>query len=301
LSEFVHKTVLLAEAVSLLNPVAGKIIVDGTLGGGGHSEALLLAGANVIGIDRDTNALAAAKNRLARFGSQFEAVEGRFSEVIARYSDVHGVLLDLGVSSPQLDVAERGFSFMSNGPLDMRMAQSGDTAETLVKNLTEEELANVIYEFGEERFSRQIARMLKERLPKTTFELAEAVKSAVPKKFWPKETHVATRTFQGLRIAVNRELGELADALTVIPQALKAGGRVGIISFHSLEDRMVKQTFKEWCGEGPDDLPRDFPVANVKPKFFKPVTKKPVTASDEELKMNPRSRSAKLRAVEKLP
>jgi 16S rRNA (cytosine1402-N4)-methyltransferase len=293
--------VLLSETIALLDPQANQLFLDGTLGGGGHTAALLARGARVIGVDRDERALSAAQKRLSEFAGQFELQCNSFSQALAEQkAPLDGVLLDLGVSSPQLDVASRGFSFMSNGPLDMRMGSEGETAAALVKNLTEEALANAIYEFGEERFSRQIARVLKETNPETTFELADAVKRAIPKRFWPKDTHVATRTFQGLRIAVNRELEQLQQALNHIPNVLKPSGRIAIISFHSLEDRLVKQSFKALCGEAPDDLPRGFPVISTQIKRFSALTRKPVTASAEELSRNPRARSAKLRAVQKI-
>ncbi|MEW5739362.1 MAG: 16S rRNA (cytosine(1402)-N(4))-methyltransferase RsmH [Myxococcota bacterium] len=297
---FVHQTVLLEEAVDLLQPREGRVIVDGTLGGGGHSEALLACGATVVGLDRDPTALAAATARLARFGSRFRAVQGRFGDVAALVDGpVDGFLLDLGVSSPQLDTAARGFSFQHDGPLDMRMGPDGETAAELIARVTERELASLIYELGEERFSRPIARELKARAPKTTHQAVEAVKAAVPRKAWPRDIHVATRTFQALRLAVNDELGELDRALAALPTLLRPGGRAAIISFHSLEDRKVKQAFRALCGEAPDELPRGLPVQRQRRADFVALTKKPLTASDEEVANNPRARSARLRAVEK--
>lgn len=286
--------------MDLLNPSEGRVIVDGTLGGGGHSEALLERGATVVGIDRDPSALAAARARLARFGDRFRAVQGRFGDVASLVEGpVDGLLLDLGVSSPQLDRADRGFSFMQDGPLDMRMGDDGETAAQLIERVSERELADLIYELGEERFSRPIARELKARSPKTTAEAVEAVKAAVPRKAWPKDIHVATRTFQALRLAVNDELGQLDEALAAIPSLLKPGGRAAIISFHSLEDRKVKQAFRALCGEAPDDLPRGLPVVREVKADFTALTKKPLVAGEEELSNNPRARSAKLRGVEK--
>lgn len=289
---------LLLETVALLRPSEGRVIIDGTLGGGGHTEALLERGATVVGIDRDPRALAAAQARLARFGDRFRAVKGEFGDVRALHPEpVDGFVLDLGVSSPQLDVAERGFSFMSDGPLDMRMGDQGETAADLIERLEEDELANVLYELGEERASRAIARELKRRLPTTTFAAVEAVKGALPRKDWPKETHVATKTFQALRIAVNDELGNLDRALAAIPSLLKTGGVAGIISFHSLEDRRVKHCFRELGGEI-DDLPRDLPVQPVKANAdFEVLTRKAVVASDAEAEANPRARSARLRGL----
>lgn len=278
------------------------MIIDGTLGGGGHSEALLAAGATVIGIDRDPRALEAAQARLAHFGSRFSTRQGEFGQVRSLVEgQVDGFLLDLGVSSPQLDVAERGFSFMNDGPLDMRMSDQGLTAADLIDQTEERELADIIWKFGEERFSRQIARGLKQQLPKTTFQAVQAVKSAVPRRAWPKELHVATRTFQALRIAVNRELENLDQALAALPQLLRVGGRAAIISFHSLEDRPVKHVFRELCNEVGDDLPRGLPiVSTTKHADFRALTKKPVVASEEEAASNPRARSAKLRGIEKV-
>lgn len=297
---FTHQTVLLGEVVRLFSPGADRVIVDGTLGGGGHSEALLEAGFRVVGIDRDPNALAAASARLARFGDKFRAVKGEFAGVRTLVpGPVDGLVLDLGVSSPQLDTPERGFSFQTDGPLDMRMGDTGETAAELIARLPEGQLADLIYLYGEERASRSIARTLKARLPKTTFEAVEAVKSGVPRKAWPKELHVATRTFQALRIAVNGELDQLEAALAAMPALLAPGGVAAIISFHSLEDRLVKQSFKRLCGEI-DDLPPGFPIANANTAQFETLSKRPIVASDDEVAQNPRARSAKLRAVRKL-
>ncbi len=297
---FTHQTVLLGEVVRLFSPGADRVIVDGTLGGGGHSEALLEAGFRVVGIDRDPNALAAASARLARFGDKFRAVKGEFAGVRTLVpGPVDGLVLDLGVSSPQLDTPERGFSFQTDGPLDMRMGDTGETAAELIARMPEGQLADLIYLYGEERASRSIARTLKARLPKTTFEAVEAVKSGVPRKAWPKELHVATRTFQALRIAVNGELDQLEAALAAIPALLAPSGVAAIISFHSLEDRLVKQSFKRLCGEI-DDLPPGFPIANAHTAQFETLSKRPIVASDDEVAQNPRARSAKLRAVRKL-
>ncbi len=297
---FSHQTVLLAEAVALLKPEAGRVIIDGTLGGGGHTEALLEAGATVYGIDRDPAALEAASARVARFGERFVAVKGEFGEVLSLIEGpVDGFLLDLGVSSPQFDNAERGFSFMHDGPLDMRMGDDGETAAEMIERLGVDDLANVIFEYGDERMSRPIARALKAQLPKTTFEAVEAIKSSVPRKAWPKDIHVATRTFQGLRLAVNRELQNLDQAIESVPELLRVGGVAAFISFHSGEDRKVKQGFKKLCGEL-DALPRGLPVLKTVVADFKGLTKKPIVASDDEVAGNPRARSAKLRAIERV-
>ncbi|MBM4379043.1 MAG: 16S rRNA (cytosine(1402)-N(4))-methyltransferase RsmH [Deltaproteobacteria bacterium] len=299
---FVHQTVLKDEAVAALAPGAGKVIVDGTLGGGGHSEALLRRGARVIGIDRDPAALAAARARLVAHGERFEARVGNFGDVerLLAGEAVDGLLLDLGVSSPQLDTAARGFSFQQDGPLDMRMGADGETAAELIRRLPESELADLVYRLGDEPFSRPIARELKRAQPATTAEAAEAVGRAVPRAKWPRRIHVATRTFQALRMAVNGELEALAAALSALPRVLKPGGRAAIISFHSLEDRLVKERFREL--EGRCTCPPGLPVCGCGQRgSFRPLSRKAVTAGEPELESNPRARSAHLRAVEKVP
>ncbi|MDC0709593.1 16S rRNA (cytosine(1402)-N(4))-methyltransferase RsmH [Stigmatella sp. ncwal1] len=298
---FSHQTVLLEEAVQLLQPGVGKVILDGTLGGGGHTEALLSRGATVIGVDRDPVALAAATARLSGH-AQFQARAGNFGElprVAADLLPVDGVLVDLGVSSPQLDVAERGFSFNHDGPLDMRMGPEGRTAAELIAQEEERELARIIYELGEESFSRPIARELKRALPTRTLEAAEVVKRAVPRKAWPKRIHVATKTFQALRMAVNGELEALDALLGSLPRLLKVGGRAAVIAFHSLEDRKVKEAFRNLVGAC--RCPPGLPVCVCSgPGDFAPLTKKAISASEQEVALNPRSRSAHLRAVEKI-
>lgn len=299
---FSHHTVLLAPTVAQLQAAPGKVLVDGTLGGGGHSEALLEAGATVYGIDRDPVALAAAGERLKRFGDRFRPVQGNFADLKRLLADVlpvDGVLVDLGVSSPQLDVAERGFSFQADGPLDMRMGPDGETAAELIERIPEGELADLIYELGEERFSRPIARELKARLPKRTLEAVEAVKAAVPRRAWPDRIHVATRTFQALRMVVNGELEALDAWLSALPEVVAPGGRAAVISFHSLEDRRVKEAFREF--EGRCICPPGMPVCGCgRQGQFKTITRKAVVADAGELEENPRARSARLRVVERL-
>nr|WP_225937529.1 16S rRNA (cytosine(1402)-N(4))-methyltransferase RsmH [Myxococcus sp. RHSTA-1-4] len=299
--DFQHQTVLLREAVDLLQPGVGKVIIDGTLGGGGHTEALLARGATVVGVDRDPVALAAATARLGN-NPRFQARQGNFADLPRVASDVlpvDGVLVDLGVSSPQLDVAERGFSFAKEGPLDMRMGAEGPTAAELIASMDERELAHILKEYGEEPFARPIARELKKALPVRTLEAAEVVKRAVPRKAWPTRIHVATRTFQALRMAVNRELESLDALLAAIPQLLKVGGRAAVIAFHSLEDRKVKEAFRDLVGRC--TCPPGLPVcACGYSGDFALVTKKAVAASEEEVEANPRSRSAHLRVVEKV-
>ncbi len=307
MSEFVHEPVLAREIVEALRPAPGKVLLDGTLGGGGHSLLLLEEGAHVIGIDKDPRALAAAKARLARFGEAFRAVRSDFRDAknvldALGLAAVDGALVDLGVSSPQLDQAERGFSFSRPGPLDMRMGDEGEPLQELLRRIDERELVRVLREYGEEPFARPIARAVKRAVdagePLDTARLAEVVAGAVPRKAWRK-IHPATRTFQALRIAVNDELGALAQWLEALPSILAPGGRAAAISFHSLEDRMVKEKFRaltQAC-----TCPPDFPVCACGAKAgFAPVTRKPIVAGEREVAANPRARSAKLRVLEKL-
>ncbi len=308
MSEFVHEPVLARELLELLRPEPGELFLDGTLGGGGHSGLLLERGARVIGLDKDPRALAAATARLARFGEAFRSVRADFRDaknVLAALGvgEVKGALVDLGVSSPQLDAPERGFSFARPGPLDMRMGDEGETLADLLRRLDERELARILREYGEEPFARPIARAVKRALDRDeaidTARLAEIVGAAVPRRAWPRKIHPATRTFQALRIAVNDELGALAAWLDALPAIVAAGGRAAAISFHSLEDRMVKEKFRALAQAC--TCPPDLPVCACGAKAaFAHLTKKPVVASDAEVARNPRARSAKLRAVEKL-
>jgi 16S rRNA (cytosine1402-N4)-methyltransferase len=303
-----HESVLLRETVELLGAAErpGKIIVDGTLGGGGHSEALLAAGARVVGLDQDPEAIAYASKRLAGFGERFSAVKTSFTKAAAaldglKIGQIDGVLLDLGVSSHQLDEAERGFSFMQDGPLDMRMDPEGlISAADLVNTMSAEQLERIFRTHGEEPAARRIAaRLVRERMVRpftTTLELADAVESVVPRH---GKTHPATKVFQALRIAVNRELEALEQALVLFTQRLAPGGRFAIITFHSLEDRIVKAFFahrgQEWL-----DRP-EWPAPRRNADYvFKKITRKALAASEAEQRINPRSRSAKLRVVEKL-
>ena len=302
--QFSHQPVLFDEVVSLLKPGVGKVIADGTLGGGGHAEGLLEAGATVIGIDRDPRAVDAAHRRLARFSERFRAVEGNFAELedILRREQllpVDGVLLDLGVSSAQLEDPSRGFSFQSDGPLDMRMGPAGPTAAELIASTDERSLEALIRRYGEERFAKGIARRLKRSLPRTTAAAVEEVKRAMPRGAWPKHIHVATKTFQALRLAVNREMEALGAVLDELPRLLTVGGRAAIISFHSLEDRKVKEGFRDL--EGRCRCPRDLPVCVCGALgSFSVKTRKAISPGEAEVRRNPRARSARLRAVEKL-
>jgi 16S rRNA (cytosine1402-N4)-methyltransferase len=281
-----HVPVLPAEAMRLLSPRPGETWVDATVGGGGHTAliaAVVQPNGRVIGLDQDSGMLAAAAPRLdglpvtlvpANFDQLYEVLAGRGIE------SVDGVFADLGFSSDQMDDPARGFSFKADGPLDMRLnTAAGQSAADLVNTLSESALADVIYEFGEERFSRRVAKRIVERRKgqrfETTADLADVVRRAVPRS---GGIDPATRTFQALRIAVNDELGALDRLLASLPKVVKTGGRVGIISFHSLEDRRVKRAFKDAA-------------------VWKPVTKKPVEAGDAEVAANPRARSAKLRVA----
>ena len=307
-----HRPVLLRETIELLGASRGGLFIDGTLGLGGHSEAILEASteARVIGIDRDREALAFAQKRLTHFGTRFRAVHANFRE-LARVveesgaRDVQGVLIDLGVSSLQFDTAERGFSFRHDAPLDMRMDAEGDeeTAADLLLRLSEEEIARIIFEYGEERRSRRIARWIVERRERgepirTTRELADLVARAVRSR-QPEKIHPATRTFQALRIAVNRELEGLDEFIETAVDLLEPGGRFAAISFHSLEDRIVKRTLRRLSGYCECD--RRAPVCTCGARrAVEILTRRAVVPDETEIVDNPRARSAKLRACRKL-
>jgi len=297
-----HAPVMAREVVDLLVTDPAGTYVDGTLGGGGHAAALLDALApegRVFGIDQDPEALAEASERLADAGGRFRALRGNFAQMegllaAAGVGEVDGVLLDLGVSSHQLNEAARGFAFAAEGPLDMRMdPTAGPSAADLVNNLSEAELADLLYAFGEEPRSRKVVREIASRRPlATTAELAAAVRAAVPYK---EEVKVLSRVFQALRIAVNDELAVLERALVAALRALRPGGRVAVIAYHSLEDRRAKQFLR--YGNFENEPVRDFYGALLTP--WELVTRKPVQPSDEEVAANPRARSARLRVAEK--
>jgi 16S rRNA (cytosine1402-N4)-methyltransferase len=308
---FYHESVLAAEVVALLRPAPGKLLLDGTLGAGGHAELLLDGGAGVIGIDKDPRAVASATARLARYGEAFRAVRADFRDaknVLAALgiAGVDGALVDLGVSSPQLDDPARGFSFRDSGPLDMRMAGEGETVAELLARVDERELARILSDYGEEPFARPVARAIKKAVVALgpgealdTARLAEIVAAAIPRKAWPRRIHPATRTFQALRIAVNDELGALAAWLESLPSILKIGGRAAAIAFHSLEDRMVKERFRAFTRAC--TCPPDLPVCACGAQAsFAAATRKAVKASEDEVARNPRARSARLRAVERI-
>ena len=297
-----HIPVLLEAVLAALRPQSGQTFIDGTFGAGGYTAALLDAGANVIAIDRDPNAIAAGQTLVASAGGKLILEQGRFSELdaIARgagHAQVDGVVLDIGVSSMQIDEAGRGFSFRNDGPLDMRMEAQGPSAADLVNSMEEEALANVIYQYGEERLSRRIARAIvadREATPFTsTLQLARLIGRLVPHK--SHEIHPATRTVQALRIAVNDELGELRMALMAAERILAPGGALAIVSFHSLEDRIVKQFLSKRAGRG-QARSRRLPGEPETPDFtFTLDGKQPVTADAAESARNPRARSARLR------
>jgi len=299
-----HEPVLRNEVLRVLEPRPGKIFLDGTLGGGGHSESLLAAGARVVGLDRDKEALQHAGARLSVFGDRFRAVHANFSEaadndIVRSFAPFDGALLDIGVSSRQLDSAERGFSFRHDGPLDMRMDSSaGETAADLLNTAPEEELARIFREFGEEPQSRRAARAIAAERERIAFartgQLAALIEKVIPRR---GRIHPATRVFQALRIAVNDELGALRCALETIPALLRGGARFAVITFHSLEDRIVKSFFRsgseEWLDRPEWPAPRRNPD-----RCFLDLTRKPLEPDAEEVKRNPRARSARLRAVE---
>jgi 16S rRNA (cytosine1402-N4)-methyltransferase len=305
MSSAVHIPVLGSEAIAHLAPRQGGIYVDATFGGGGYSRAILdVPGTRVIGIDRDRTAIAGGFTLVDRSEGRLTLVEDRFSnlaEICAAQGldAVDGVVMDVGVSSMQLDQAGRGFSFRLDGPLDMRMGQAGPSAADVVAKASESDLADIIYLFGEERHSRKVARAIvaaREVAPiTTTRSLADLVAKVVRSK--PGDIHPATRTFQGLRIFVNEELEELEAALAAAERVLRPGGRLVVVSFHSLEDRIVKNFLSERAktGGGSRHLPE---VAQVPPSF-QLLTRRPVVAGEQEVAHNPRARSAKLRAAER--
>ena len=311
MSEFYHVSVLLRECLDGLNIKPDGIYVDGTLGGAGHSSriAAQLTTGRLIGIDRDPVALKAAGERLQPFADRVTLVHSNFSEVRQVLDDlgieaVDGILLDLGVSSPQLDEAVRGFSYMLDAPLDMRMdGGAALSAHEVVNTWSQDELKRILYDYGEERYAPQIAgaicRRRAEKTIETTLELADIIRAAMPAAALREKQHPAKRSFQAIRIAVNDELGAVETVMKTAVSCLNPGGRLAIITFHSLEDRIVKNGMvaaSKGC-----TCPPHFPVCvcGNKPKV-KLITRKPITASEEELERNPRSRSAKLRVCEKL-
>jgi 16S rRNA (cytosine1402-N4)-methyltransferase len=309
---FRHQSVMPDEVIHFLNPRPGGVYLDGTLGGGGHARLILercTPGGMLIGIDQDQEALRATSQRLAEFGTVVQLVHGNFGDLgqhleLLGISELDGFILDLGVSSHQLDSGNRGFSFQYDAPLDMRMDTSqGTTAADLLNKLPEQELERVIRDYGEERWAKRIASFIAtarlEAPIAGTLHLVDIIKGAVPKAKWDERIHPATRTFQAIRIAVNRELENLEKGLRAAIDRLKPGGRGVVISFHSLEDRIVKHIFREYASGC--TCPRNLPVCvcNSRPRV-RVLTGRPVMATDTEINGNSRSRSAKLRSVEKL-
>ncbi len=306
-----HRPVLLGETIKFLAPERGGLFVDCTVGLGGHSEGILKSSSHtrVFGMDLDPAALEYARQRLASFGKRFRAVQANFREIKqalhkADESDPRGILVDLGVSSLQFDSPERGFSFRFDAPLDMRMDPTrGATAADLLQELPESEIARIIFEFGEERLSRRIARRIIERREQgkpitTTSELAELVRLAVGGRKW-SQIHPATRTFQALRIAVNHELESLGEFVEQAVDLLEPDGRFVAISFHSLEDRILKRELRRLSGHC--ECPRTLPVCSCGArKVVEVLTRRPVVPGSTEVEENPRARSAKLRACRKL-
>jgi 16S rRNA (cytosine1402-N4)-methyltransferase len=300
-----HKPVMMTEVLEALQPKDGDIIVDGTFGRGGYSRAFLnAANCQVWGLDRDPEAVAVGQQLEQESDNRFHMVESCFGDMVSalnakNISQVQGIALDLGVSSPQIDQAERGFSFAKDGPLDMRMSLQGKSAADLVNSLPEEELADIIYNYGEERQSRRIAKRIvlrrKENPITTTKQLADIIYSVLPRH--GKGIDPATRTFQALRIKVNDEMGELERGLESAERLLAPGGRLAVVSFHSLEDRCVKQFLKSRSETRSSSGNRHMPQVNeVRPDpTFELGSRKAIKPSDEECKINPRARSAKLR------
>lgn len=308
---FEHEPVLVNEVVEHLNPRDSGVYFDGTVGGGGHAEAILrhAPGARYIGVDRDPQAIQASRERLAPFGERVTLTQGNFQDLETILSSVgvglvDGVLLDLGVSSHQLDVEARGFSYWGDAPLDMRMGPDApQTAAELVAGLDVGELTRIFQEYGEERFAARIARAIVERRAKrpiqTTSDLAELVKNAIPAAARRKGPHPARRVFQALRIAVNDELGALNQALEAAVRRLTPGGRLVVISFHSLEDRVVKHYFVESARDC--ICPPEVPECRCETEpTLRIITRRPVTPQESEINVNPRARSAKLRAAERV-
>lgn len=310
--DFDHVPVLLKEIIDILNPQPGEIFVDCTLGGGGHSKAIvsrILPNGKLIGIDQDLNALEAARENLKEFQNNIVLVHSNYeklNDILIEYSPqgIDGIFFDIGVSSHQLDEKERGFSYMQDAPLDMRMNQTADfSAWDLINNYSQEEIAQIIKDYGEENWAKRIAQFIVEARGKhpidTTGQLVDIIKAAIPAGARKDGPHPAKRTFQAIRIAVNRELEVLENSLDTALNWLKKGGRIGVISFHSLEDRIVKDKFKYWAQDC--ICPPELPICQCsKRSMVKILTRKPVTAGKSELKDNPRSRSAKFRAAEKI-
>jgi 16S rRNA (cytosine1402-N4)-methyltransferase len=307
--EFVHQPVMGREVTELLTPVPPGLIVDATVGGGGHARLVLDArdDVSVLGIDRDPDAVTAARGALAGFGRRARVERGRFEDLAGivsteREGNIVGILFDLGVSSPQLDRPERGFSYWADAPLDMRMDSAQElTAAEVVNTYSEEDLAAIIAGNGEERFARRVARAIVAARPlRTTGELVDAIRAGIPAPARRRGRHPARRTFQAIRMEVNRELPNLAAGLDESVHLLTPGGRILVVAYHSLEDRLVKRRFAGWAAGG-DAEPPKMPVTSSRPPLVRLVTRRPRRPDADEVARNPRSASARLRAVEKLP
>ncbi|MBR1762561.1 MAG: 16S rRNA (cytosine(1402)-N(4))-methyltransferase RsmH [Eubacterium sp.] len=303
--EFVHKSVLFDESIDSLNIDKNKIILDGTAGGGGHSREIAKRAKLLIAVDQDPDAIEVLNERLSEFGNA-RIVQNNFENIkeilkSLNIEKIDGVLLDLGVSSFQLDTAERGFSFHNDAPLDMRMSKSGLSAKDVVNTYSKEELTDILFRYGEEKFAPRIAQNIvkarEEKEIETTLELVEIIKRSYPKKAM-RDSHPARKTFQAIRIEVNAELDRLSKTLDDALDCLNSGGRISVITFHSLEDRIVKERFAKW--ENPCTCPKEFPVCVCGKK---PLGKRPFKSkapSEAELEENPRARSSRLRCFEKI-
>lgn len=303
--DFVHKSVLFDESINALNIDNKKIILDGTAGGGGHSREIAKNAGRLIAVDQDPDAIKVLGERLASF-ENVTIVKNNFSNIKQILADlgidkIDGVLLDLGVSSFQLDTDERGFSYHKNAPLDMRMSKTGISARDVVNTYSEQELSDILFRYGEEKFARQIARNIaafRQNEPiETTFQLVDIIKASYPKSKM-RDSHPARKTFQAIRIEVNKELDVLEKTLYDALDCLNTGGRLCVITFHSLEDRIVKERFNSWLN--PCTCPKEFPVCVCGKKPLGRLPFKFKAPTDAELEKNPRARSAKLRCFEKL-
>ncbi|MBQ9516520.1 MAG: 16S rRNA (cytosine(1402)-N(4))-methyltransferase RsmH [Eubacterium sp.] len=302
--EFQHKSVLFDEAVDSLNIDSTKTIVDGTAGGGGHSAAIAAKAGRLIAVDRDPDAVQVLHERLDKLGN-VTVVQNNFENIRQIVADlgldgVDGILVDLGVSSFQLDTAERGFSYHRDAPLDMRMSKSGLSAKDVVNTYSEQELADILFRYGEEKFARRIAKNIVEARAKgeieTTFQLVDIIKQSYPQRAM-RDSHPARKTFQAIRIEVNAELDALSNLLDGAMDVLSSGGRLSVITFHSLEDRMVKERFAKWAN--PCTCPKEFPVCVCGKKPLGKMPFKSKAPSAAELEENPRARSSRLRCFEK--
>ncbi|MEX0664593.1 MAG: 16S rRNA (cytosine(1402)-N(4))-methyltransferase RsmH [Acidimicrobiia bacterium] len=307
MGHFAHTSVMTREVIELLEPVPAGLVVDATVGGGGHARALLTARPDLrlLGLDRDLDAVTAATAALAEFGERARVVHGGFENLATIASEasegmVMGILFDLGVSSPQLDWPERGFSYWGEAPLDMRMDAAQElTAAMVVNEYAEADLVAVLERYGEEKFARRIAAQIVARRPlETTADLVAAVKDGIPARARRRGPHPARRTFQALRMEVNQELPNLASGLDESVHLLAPGGRILVLAYHSLEDRMVKERFARWTGAS--EQPRGFPVEPTRNALVRLLTRRPLRPGPDEVAANPRSESARLRAAEKV-